>query len=102
MGLGENSNFFFFTLSSIVQRFEILDTFLQQQLSFHELQGSNGKVCKMMTPHFGTPWLITRIGRHRVLKRARCFVFVVFFCVADFALWTLIGSRPDVSRTVLE
>ena len=42
-----------------------------------------------------------------ILKNAFFFHRRRFFGVADFALWTLIGSRPDdtffvVSRTVLE
>ena len=41
--------------------------------------------------------LITRAGRHRVIKWALfffCFFFLSFW-FADFALWTQVGSRPD-------
>ena len=54
--------------------------------------------------------LFTWAARHRVLKYTCFFVlfcFLSFFPFADFALWTLIGSRPYdsffvVSHTVLE
>ena len=38
-------------------------------------------------------YIFTRAGMHRVLK----WTLFAFFCfgVTDFALWTLIGSRPD-------
>ena len=72
------------------------------------MRGST-KCCEMPCFVF-VLFVFSRAVRHQVLKGTRfvcLFVCLFVFSFTDFALWTLIDSRPDdtffvVPRTVLE
>ena len=56
MGLGETSNFSIFTFSSASDLKVCMRSYSNCFYLVMRFKGLNGKVCKMMTSHFGTLW----------------------------------------------